>query len=173
MAVALLACSTPPPTQGGAAGGGAGRAAGEAQGGGLAAVAAATLARVALPDGRVVLAEVASTPAQRARGLMFRDKLSPGEGMVFIFPEPGIHSFWMKNTLIPLDIVWLDAGGQIVHLAPGVPPCAADPCPSVVPIRPSAWVLEVAAGEASGLRLGDRLLIAPEPSAAPSAAPVR
>ena len=131
---------------------------------GAAALVGSRLARVAFPDGRTFLAEVARTPEERARGLMFRKRLEPGTGMVFLLGVPDIHPFWMKNTLIPLDIIWLDAEGDVVHLERSVQPCKADPCPSVIPLRPSTWVLEVAAGQAGGLRLGDRLIAGREAS---------
>jgi hypothetical protein len=134
---------------------------------GAASVRGAKLARVAFPDGRAFLAEVVITPEARARGLMFRTRLGEREGMVFLFDEPAIHPFWMKNTLIPLDILWLDDQGRVVHLERSVPPCRQDPCPSVVPLKPATWVLEVGAGRAAGVSPGERLLVAPEPSPEP------
>jgi hypothetical protein len=135
---------------------------------GIAGVRGSRLARVAFPDGRTYLAEVARTPDERARGLMFRRSLGEQEGMVFLFEEPAIYPFWMKNTLIPLDILWLDDAGKVVHLERSVPPCRLDPCPSVVPLKPATWVLEVGAGRAAGVSVGDRLLVAPEPSPEPT-----
>lgn len=154
--VLALACSRPAP----GAPPGAGQAG--AAPAGAEGVRGTRAARVVFPDGRTFLAEVADTPDERARGLMHRQRLPPGEGMVFLFDGPDIHSFWMKNTLVPLDIVWLDPEGRIVHLERSVRPCAADPCPSVVPLRPATWVLEVAAGQSQGLKPGERLLVAPE-----------
>ena len=129
---------------------------------GVASLRGSRLARVAFPDGRTYLAEVALTPEERARGLMFRRTLGEREGMVFLFEEPAIHPFWMKNTLISLDILWLDDAGKVVHLERGVPPCRQDPCPSVVPLKVATWVLEVGSGRAAGVNLGDRLLVVPE-----------
>lgn len=131
----------------------------------LSSLVGASRVRVQFPDGRAFLAEVADTPVERARGLMFRERLEPDLGMIFLFDAPGLHSFWMKNTHIPLDILWIDSRGQVVHIERRVPPCAADPCPSYSPLRPAAGVLEVAAGQAGALRLGERLLVAPEASA--------
>jgi len=115
--------------------------------------------KIVLPDGRTVTAELAVTDAERARGLMFREKLLPDQGMLFVFEEEDFHSFWMKNTLIPLDILWLDGNRRIVHIEANVPPCAADPCPSYGPRRPGSFVLELKAGQAAafGLKLEDRL----------------
>jgi hypothetical protein len=75
--------------------------------------------------------------------------------MVFVFDQPGPHAFWMKNTLIPLDIIWLAADRRIVHIAHSVPPCKADPCPSYPPAADTAvYVLEVASGVARRHALG-------------------
>ena len=63
-----------------------------------------------------VQAEVADTPAARQQGLMFRESLDPGDGMLFVFEEELRHSFFMRNTLIPLDIAWLDRAQVIVDI---------------------------------------------------------
>lgn len=104
--------------------------------------------KVFLPDGYAVTAECAVTLEERARGLMFREKIEPDQGMLFIFEEEGYHSFWMKNTLIPLDILWLDKDKRIVHIAENVPPCMKDPCPSYRSPLPARYVLELKAGSA-------------------------
>jgi uncharacterized membrane protein (UPF0127 family) len=92
---------------------------------------------------------------------MYRSSLSPDRGMLFIFPETDVHSFWMKNTLVPLDIIWIDESLEIVHVERDVPPCKADPCASYPPKRPAKFVLELAAGQASsrGIGEGDRVTI--------------
>ena len=105
--------------------------------------------RIVLPDGFVVNVEVANTDELRAQGLMFRDHLNPGAGMIFFFESDGVYPFWMKNTLIPLDMIWIDDQKKIVHIAPNVPPCKADPCPSVPAGANAKYVLEVAAGVAA------------------------
>jgi uncharacterized membrane protein (UPF0127 family) len=69
--------------------------------------------------------------------------------MIFLFPESGDYPFWMKNTLIPLDMIWIDDQKKIVHVAHDVPPCKADPCPSVPPGANAKYVVEVAAGVAA------------------------
>jgi uncharacterized protein len=99
-----------------------------------------------LPDGRSLQVEVARTPAEQSRGLMFRTRLPEDYGMLFIFERPGKNRFWMKNTLIPLDIVWLDARKRIIHIEYQVPPCQRDPCPAYGPSADSLYVLEVNAG---------------------------
>jgi uncharacterized membrane protein (UPF0127 family) len=115
--------------------------------------------KVYLPSGQVITAELAVTPRERERGLMFRERLEPDQGMLFVFEEEDLYSFWMKNTLIPLDIIWLNSHQQIVHLEKNVPPCQADPCPSYTPRYPALYVLELKAGEAdrNGLKLYDRI----------------
>lgn len=119
-------------------------------------------AEVRFPDGRLFVAEIADTPARVQRGYMFRREVKEDEGMVFVFPEPGFHSFWMKNTLVPLDIVWIDEEFTVIHIEPGVPPCKADPCATYGPLRKTRYVLEVRAGmtRAGGLKVGDRVRIA-------------
>jgi uncharacterized membrane protein (UPF0127 family) len=104
--------------------------------------------RVVFPDGYAVHVEIAADPATREQGLMYRDGLRDRTGMLFIFPEPGVHPFWMKNTLIPLDILWIDEQKRVAHVKYGVPPCKVDPCPSYDPEVPARYVLEVADGVA-------------------------
>src|SRR5215208_6354176 len=89
--------------------------------------------RITLPDGLVVRAEVATDEPTRSQGLMYRDRVPEGTGMLFVFPEVGEYPFWMKNTIVPLDIIWLDEQRKVVHVAHDVPPCKADPCPSYLP----------------------------------------
>jgi len=116
--------------------------------------------KIYLPDGVSITAELARTDAERQKGLMFRDKLLPDQGMLFVFETEYPYSFWMKSTLIPLDMIWLDKDRTIVHIAKNVPPCKEDPCPSYSPDRPALYVLELAAGSADrlGLKLFDRLV---------------
>ena len=115
--------------------------------------------KVFFAGGRSVTAELAATDEERARGLMFRDNVLPGQGMLFVFEEEGLHSFWMKNTLVSLDMLWLGSDKKIIHIAKSVPPCAAEPCPTYGPETPALFVLELKAGQADalGLKLQDRL----------------
>lgn len=115
--------------------------------------------KVYFPDGASIVAELAVTNEERARGLMFRERIGSDQGMLFVFEEEGIYPFWMKNTLIPLDILWLGRDRRIAHIAADVPPCTADPCPSYDPGVPASFVLELKAGDARarGLKPGDRL----------------
>ena len=116
--------------------------------------------RVIFPDGFVVRVDVAADDELRAQGLMYRDHLRPGTGMLFFFAQDGEHSFWMKNTRIPLDMIWIGADRKIVGIRRNVPPCEIPDCPSYSPgpVR-SRYVLEVAAGVAAqhGLKVGDVL----------------
>ena len=113
--------------------------------------------RVVFPNGFAVAVEIANTPELRAQGLMYRDHLKPASGMLFFFNENGVYDFWMKNTIIPLDMIWIDEGRKVVHIKSEVPPCRADPCPSYDPAVEARYVLEVAGGEAAkrGFRVGD------------------
>jgi hypothetical protein len=115
--------------------------------------------RVIFPDGFVVRVEIAADDENRAQGLMFRDQLRPGTGMLFLFPQDGEYAFWMKNTKIPLDMIWIDSTRRIAAIAHDVPPCYIDDCPSYPPGATARYVLEVAAGVAKqhGLKVGDVL----------------
>lgn len=109
---------------------------------------AANAAIVTLADGAPIEVEVAANDDTRTQGLMYRDVLLPGKGMIFIFKQPGDYAFWMKNTIIPLDMIWIDDAHRIVHVEHDVQPCKADPCPSYPPNAQARFVLELAAGEA-------------------------
>jgi uncharacterized membrane protein (UPF0127 family) len=116
---------------------------------------------VIFPDKTKVTVEIAETEEQRARGLMFRERMSPAEGMIFLFEGPGNYPFWMKNTLIPLDMIWLDQHARIVWIAHSVPPCKADPCPSFDHEGDALYVVEVVSGFAKEhrLKVGDQLTL--------------
>lgn len=105
--------------------------------------------------------EIADTPEKHARGLMFRRCLKDGYGMLFVFPDEEVRSFWMKNTLIPLDMIFLNSDRQVVDLYISVPPCRRDPCPSTTSALPARYVLEIAGGLAKKLKLqiGDKIFM--------------
>jgi uncharacterized protein len=115
--------------------------------------ATAERAEAVFPDKTVVALEVARSEPERARGLMFRTSLAERAGMIFLFERPGIYPFWMKNTLIPLDMVWTDTNGKIAWIAESVPPCKADPCPEYPPHAEASYVIELSAGFAKRHRL--------------------
>ena len=98
-------------------------------------------------------AEIAATPEERARGLMFRSQLPPDAGMLFIFPKENFYGFWMKNTLIPLDIIWLNKDKKVVDVKPNAPPCQTATCPNFQPNRVAQYVLEINAGLADKMEL--------------------
>jgi uncharacterized membrane protein (UPF0127 family) len=103
--------------------------------------------------------ELAQTTDERAKGLMFRKYLAPDKGMLFIFDEEKRHSFWMKNTLIPLDIIWINKDKEVVFIGKDIQPCKTDPCPSINPRVKAKYVLELNAGTAGkiSLAVGDKL----------------
>lgn len=100
-------------------------------------------------QGRKLTVEIADTTAKRARGLMYRKELGKNKGMLFIFPNSAKHSFWMANTKIPLDIIWMDENYNVVHVEKNVPPCSSKNiilCPQYTPKTSAKYVLEVNAG---------------------------
>ena len=99
--------------------------------------------------------EVADSDFLRRRGLMNRQRLPRGQGMLLLWSRPTMAAIWMKNTLIPLDILFIDAEGRIVHVHEGARPGDLTP---IAAGRPVLAVLEIGAGEARrlGLKRGDR-----------------
>lgn len=116
---------------------------------------ASGLATVTTPDGFTIYCEIADTPAKRSIGLMFRTRMAPDRGMLFTFPEPKRWIFWMKNTKMALDILWLDEDGKIVHIEADVPICQRTDnlCPRYRSKVPAVQVLELRAGQAAKLNL--------------------
>ncbi len=107
-----------------------------------------------------ITVEVARTKMQRRIGLMFRENLEINTGMLFDFKQEDIQRVWMKNTLIPLDIIFLSAKGNIVSILENVQPCIKEPCKIYDSTRPAAYMLEVNAGivDRKQLETGDYLL---------------
>jgi uncharacterized membrane protein (UPF0127 family) len=100
--------------------------------------------------------EIADTDPERARGLMFRDAMDSGAGMLFIHDREEPQAYWMKNTKIPLDILYFDDERKLVAQRRNTPPCSAgDACPSYPSNAPARYVLELNAGEADRLKLKD------------------
>jgi uncharacterized membrane protein (UPF0127 family) len=104
-------------------------------------------------------AEVAATPAQRQIGLMNRPTMPPNHGMLFIFEGPGMHCFWMRNTLLPLSIAFLGDDGHIVNIADMQPQNDTSHCPR----EPVRYALEMNQGwfAKRGFKAGDRIGGAP------------
>lgn len=107
--------------------------------------------------GHRISVEIAADDLSRAHGLMDRTSMPADHGMLFVFPSSAVQTFWMKDTLIPLDMLFLDAHRKVVTLLPRVPPCKADPCPIYPSTQPARYVLELNGGEAAklGVREGD------------------
>lgn len=101
--------------------------------------------------------EIADDDDERARGLMYRDELGADEGMLFVWREPAPRSFWMLNTRIPLDIVYIGPDLDIVGWSLDTPPCRTRRCPGYPSGAPAQYVLEVNAGEMErlGVEIGD------------------
>ena len=96
--------------------------------------------------------EIADDRESQAMGLMFRDSMPPDHGMLFIFWNERQRSFWMKNTRIPLDIMYFSSGLELINVARAVP-CRIQQCPGYPSDRPAMYVLELNAGKASELGL--------------------
>lgn len=126
---------------------------------------------VILPDGETIQVDLATTPQQQARGLMFVKTLPADRGMLFLFDTDEQRPFWMKDCFISLDLVWLDENFTVVDISRDVPPCQADPCPNYFPSRPVRNVLELQGGLSVShhLSIGDRLVVVNLPSGTPHA----
>jgi len=101
---------------------------------------------ITYPTGARVQAELADTPQKRSRGLMFRERLALNAGMLFVFEDAGEWSFWMKNTKVALDILWIGPDKRIVYVEENVPICRQDPCPEYKPSKDALYALELPAG---------------------------
>lgn len=113
---------------------------------------------VLIPPNIKIEAELAIDDETRMRGLMFRESMPENAGMLFAFPYLDRHSFWMKNTLIPLDLIWLNERKEIVYSVTA-PPCKKDPCDSYIPMQKAMYVLELNGGflKKHNIPLGARL----------------
>lgn len=105
--------------------------------------------------------EIMDTQEKRSRGLQNRTSLPANQGMLFVFPTEDIFDFWMKDTLIALDMIWINGKREIVDIKVNVPPCAEDPCPTYVPSAKARYVLEFNAKfvQTHGLKVGDQVVI--------------
>jgi uncharacterized membrane protein (UPF0127 family) len=114
------------------------------------------LESVEFPRGTIMIddvpleVQIADTEPRRVRGLMFQDQLPYDQGMIFVFDKPGLYSLWMLNMQFPLDMMWFDEEGKIVHIEKDVPPCKTPleiaSCQSIVPEGQAVYVLEVTSG---------------------------
>ncbi len=116
---------------------------------------------VVLPGGEKIRAEVKIRPQEMSMGMMFRDSLPRGQGMLFIHSKPGPYTYWMHNCRIPLDIIFMDPEHKILGIAENAPPCTAPPdqCPRFGGAANTQFVLELAGGESKhyGLKPGQTL----------------
>lgn len=117
---------------------------------------------VTLPNGKKILAETMRTEMDVMRGMMFRNSLAPDRGMLFIHRAPGEYAYWMYQVRIPLDIIWMNAQGDIVEIYPNAPPCpskSAKECPTFGGHQKALYALELAGGMAEkyGLHVGSHL----------------
>jgi uncharacterized protein len=122
----------------------------------LARAAGSDLVSIQTPSGVTVKAEVADTPLKRSVGLMYRDQLKKDHGMLFFFGQPQAWNFWMKNTKIALDLIWIDGKKRVTHIERNVPICTRsdDSCPQYRPNSDDAlYVLEIAGGTVDGYKI--------------------
>lgn len=134
-------------------------------------IADSRLIPIQTPAGVTIHAEIADTPQKRATGLMYRDHLKKDHGMLFVFQEPQAWTFWMKNTKMPLDLIWLDGKKRVVYIERNVPICTRtdESCPQYRPNDDALFVLEIAGGTVDGYKIekGSRLQFTPPPAASP------
>ena len=116
---------------------------------------------VILPSGQIVKVETMMDTQDLMRGMMFRTSLAPDRGMLFVHRRPGNYNYWMYQTLIPLDMIWMDRTKQIVEIVESAPPCKteASKCAHYGGHQTAQYVLELGGGMARkyNLKLGDQL----------------
>ncbi len=106
--------------------------------------------------------ELAETAEERSRGLMFRESLDLDKGMLFVFEKEGNYPFWMKNTLILLDIIWINESKEVVFISKDSQPCKEEyPCLPINSDKIAKYVLELNGGiaEKIGLSVGDKITL--------------
>lgn len=98
-------------------------------------------------NGFEIMADIAMTGEQKEKGLSIKDSLKEDEGMLFIFEREGKYNFWMNGMKFPIDILWLDSAGKVVHIEPNLQPCVSNNnCTDYAPSKNILYVLEVVAG---------------------------
>jgi len=117
--------------------------------------------KITLPDGQVIVADYSRPGPDIQRGMMFRDQLPRGRGMLFVHPKPDRYTYWMFQVKVPLDMIWIAPDRRIVEVVANAPPCEtkASLCPSYGGHETAQFVLELAGGEAQrlGLKTGQTL----------------
>ncbi len=110
-------------------------------------------------DATCLKVEIAQTNAELERGLQYRQSMPRDEGMLFVFPQNVEAGFWMKNTLLPLDMIWINESQHVIHIEKNAPPCLQEKCPTYGPKDPIRYVLETNAGfaDATNLQIGQEV----------------
>ncbi|MFA4995910.1 MAG: DUF192 domain-containing protein [Patescibacteria group bacterium] len=110
-------------------------------------------------EARCFNVELATTSEEQERGLMERESLAADAGMLFVYRSEGDYPFWMKNTKIPLDMIWIDKDFKVVSMV-AAEPCVSDPCRIYDPQKQAKYVLELSAGTAQNINLkeGDEVV---------------
>lgn len=105
--------------------------------------------------------EIADTAQERETGLMNRKYLDPNSGMLFVFEKEGIYNSWMKNTLIPLDMIWINENNKIIFIKENAEPCKTEKCETFGPNEKAKYMLEINGGLSEKMRLeiGDMIRI--------------
>ena len=98
-------------------------------------------------NGFEIMADIAMTSSQQEKGLSIKDSLNENEGMLFIFQKDDRYNFWMNGMKFPIDILWLDAAGKVVHIEPNLRPCVSEnDCMDYASTQDARYVLETTAG---------------------------
>ena len=116
---------------------------------------------ITLPGGQVIKVEIVVDQADALRGMQFRDSIAPDHGMLYAHRIPGKYGYWMFQTRIPLDMIWMDDKHTIVEIVENAPPCktAASQCPHFGGNQVAKYVLQVGSGGVKryGLKAGDTI----------------
>ena len=120
-------------------------------------------------DGKFLEVQIADDHPRRVQGLMFQEGLEYNEGMIFKFENKGVHSLWMRNMQFPLDMIWFDSDGHVVHIEENVPPCkTALDTRSCIPVNNgdtlALYVLELAAGYVQKFKITTDSVLAIDPN---------
>ncbi len=117
--------------------------------------------KIGFQSGAILNVEVADTAAKRAKGLMNRTSMDQNSGMLFDFKTPMVSTFWMKDTLIPLDMMWVDKDLNIVYIQKDAKPCTTAQCPSYGSHIPSLYVVETNSGwtTVNNVQVGQKISI--------------
>ena len=116
---------------------------------------------IVLPNGQVIKTEFVYDTAGALRGMQFRNSIAPDHGMLYAHRIPGKYGYWMYQTLIPLDMIWMDPKNKVVEIVENAPPCKtpASQCPHYGGNEVAQYVLELGAGMVKkyGLKVGDMI----------------